>query len=725
MANEERSGTESGPRYDPRGWSRRRLLTVAGATVGGTAIGGRLLTDPEDAATTALTSEESRTLAERFAPDVYFDRHEKWFLTDPRAYESEADDGRTIVDGFDALDGYTVDLREASDPPRPIVFYNAVRYEESPLAVVQFWMYEAFDQFTTNFHWHDWEVLHVFVDLDTGEPQLYVASSHGRNIPNNEFLDPERQPSVIAELGAHASALSVNESRDRFQRFSGDGLPADITNQALESVEQLANIPAAYGLPRDENLSLPFAIPELDGQPLYEDDRLPNVDRDAFIAPELTVREYGDLVAPPEDLPLRETGRQFTPSTDPDPAADHSYDLEPASAVEHIEAFTGPMLRFEFDVPDVAEDSISGHLSSTDVPWGQPRYENPAEDITDPAHRRALADRYDAIDHGGPVATVAGALQESTQDDDAPEENGITTTETSTLSFCLLESDPTAVPSWSQAAVVRDVEPGEHRLTINAPGAAPYSERISADAEATTTLGADGAVTLVHNENAVKIDGDAGEGPDLQRIAIEDDFGGRLFDFRPESPDRFAAYVDRNGAYTTEIRDTDGEIGAVRVNPGEETRRAVEPRTGKTPLSTFIADIASETAAQAPVFAGEDDTDGDDANAENPDRSGESDPGGTPDDPLADPSEIDIEGVQGLQRALQAVADSAERAAERAERQDTPGADRALEAVEMRLERVVDAIERNDFDEELTATVERRLEQANRRTEQALTTEKP
>ncbi|NIS37093.1 MAG: hypothetical protein GWN07_39765, partial [Actinobacteria bacterium] len=86
---------------------------------------------------------------------------------------------------------YTARFDEEGAPPDPTVFYHGRRYEGSSLGVVQWWAYSAFDQFTTNFHWHDWEVLHAFVDLDADEVQLYVASAHSRKVPNNEFLDPD------------------------------------------------------------------------------------------------------------------------------------------------------------------------------------------------------------------------------------------------------------------------------------------------------------------------------------------------------------------------------------------------------------------------------------------------------------------------------------------------------------------------------------------------------
>jgi len=176
----------------PGSLSRRDVLKLAGGAgvVGAGAVAANGLLAGEDAATTAVEDERARELAEAFAPDLYYDEYEEWYVTDPRPYEAEAD-GDVVVDGKAAYDGYSRAFDEQGEPPRRVVFYNVRRYEDSPLAVVQYWMYAAFDQFSANFHWHDWELLQVFLDLDTGEPQLYVASAHSRNVPNNEFLDPD------------------------------------------------------------------------------------------------------------------------------------------------------------------------------------------------------------------------------------------------------------------------------------------------------------------------------------------------------------------------------------------------------------------------------------------------------------------------------------------------------------------------------------------------------
>ncbi len=277
-----------------------------------------------------------------------------------------------------------------------------MEYDESPLAVVQFCFYSVFDQFTTDFHWHDWELLQVFVDSDTGEPQLHVASSHSRKVPNNEFLDPERtRPRVLSELGSHSSGLSVNDEADSFQRLPLDGSVADITNSVVDGIDAVASIPLSYGLPRDEGLALPYAVPELDGDPFYEHDRLPSVTADDLVPEELVVDSFTDIRSPPA-LPKRKTGRRLDyegSETDVDAV---TYELAPRAEVEHIAEFTGPQMSFEFYVPGFAENALASHITATSVPWDSPRYENLASDISEAEHRQALADRYDAIGEPSP-----------------------------------------------------------------------------------------------------------------------------------------------------------------------------------------------------------------------------------------------------------------------------------------------------------------------------------
>jgi len=745
---------------------RRTVLgAVAGASA--TALAGcGAFERGADATTTAVPADRARELAERFAPTLYFDAAERWFPTDPRPYERERD-GETVVDGFAALDGYT-DRFDPGAPPDPAVFYNAVAYEDSQLAVVQYWFYSAFDQFTTNFHWHDWEVLHVYVDTSGGdgtpadgadEPLLYVASSHSRSVPNNEYLDPDRRPTVLSELGSHSSALSVNDAVDEFQRLSVADLAADITNSAIEGLEDVAELPLAYGLPRDEGGRLPFVVPELDGAPIYEHDRLPAVERSDLLPPEHTIRSYDALSAPPGEVPERSTGLVFGPdagAAGPAADADVTYDLAPTANLEHLDAFTGPQLSFEFAVPTAVEDAVASHLTAPSAPWEQPRYENPASDISDPAHRRALADRYDAVGDPAPVNTLLARAVEAVPDPDAPDGKGVTTQESRVEAVALVESDPVAVPTFGGVAAVTDLPAGDHRLTVNGAGLAPHSETVAVGEAATRTdataepagtddavaatgadgttdaaappgvtlAGADGSVPLVAREDATKLAVDPTDSEaELTALAVEDDFAGRLYDAPLSGPD--AVYVHREGAYTTEVRDADDAVGAVRVDPGDEARVTVDrPETGTASLARYVATVAEETrdevAAQlADDGDGDDGTDGDGENgngsANGNGEGGQGGAGGAP-----GPS------LRGLVQVLEAIAEGARRAAEQAESGNGEGADARIDAVAMRLERATDRLEaaREGLPPGLADAAENRFAQLDRRAKQAKRSEK-
>ncbi|RJX45169.1 hypothetical protein DM826_00270 [Halonotius aquaticus] len=705
---------------------RRSLLTSLG--IAGTAsLAGCSATEPApDRSTTTLSEERTQELAEEYAPTLYFDEAEKWFPTDPRAFESEQD-GETVVDGFDALNDYTAASNELASPPEPTLFYHGVSYEDSPLSVVQFWYYSAFDQFTTNFHWHDWEVLHVFVDTDTDEPQLYVASSHSRKVPNNEFLDPDpdAQPRILSELGSHSSALSVNDLADRFQRLSIDGALADITNSAIDTVEDVINLPIAYGLPRDEGSRLPYLVPEYEGAPLYEHDRLPAVERGDLLPDSLTVSSFQELASPPSELPARATGSVFQYAGRDEPnqidneaSIDAEYDLVSTREIEHITAFTGPQLSFEFAVPQFAEDAFAGHITTTGVPWGQPRYDDPAADISDRNHRATLAERYDAIGAPASASTVVASLSQAVSNDDAPEDEGLTTADLGIEGVALLESDPAAVPTFNGVAVVDDVPTGDHRLTVNGAGVEPHSETVGVEEETETTpAGVEGSIPLVARENATKLEVDpADTDSDLTDLAVEDDFAGRLYDAPLSGPD--AVYVHRGGAYTTEVRDSDDEIGAIRINQAatdaDERVRLTNPQTGKASLATYLADVAEETSA-AVAAVEETADDGDD------ETNGSGGAGGR-----NETLEGSENAIRGLRRALDAIADAARRAAERAAAGDRGQADQSLANVEDRLERATTRLaEASDsLPNEIERASERRLAQSQRRSEQAQAADK-
>jgi len=707
--------TREGPERPGRPRRRDLLRAVAGAgaaslagcsVLGGSGDGNGNGDGADAPAATPAGEDRARELAERFAPRLYFDSAELWFPTDPRPYASDSD-GETVVDGFDAMNGYTRRRKEESGLPDPTVFFRAVEYDDAPLVVAQFWLYAAFDQFTTNFHWHDWELLQVFVDTDSGAPVLYDASSHSRSVPNNEFLDPgERRPRLLSELGSHSSALSINDRPEQFDRYLDGGDIADVTNSALDAGGVLEGLPVAYGLPRDEGFRLPYVVPELDGAPLYDHERLPDVERSDLVPPELTVRSFDALDALPTDLPARETGVVLDHEGD----ADATYSLVPMAEVEDVTEFTGPQLSFEFAVPGFIEDAVASHITSVGTPWSQPRYTDPVADVTDPTHRAALAERYEAIEPGGPLATIAAGISEAVESADAPDGEGLTTQSTTVEAVALLESTPVAMPTFRGAAVLREVPAGDHRLTVNAAGAAPHSERVVAGESAEATVaGVEGEIPLVARRDAVRLGVDAdGAEASLERLAVEDDFAGRLYDAPLDGPD--AVYVHRGGAFTTEVEDTDGELGAFRVNPADEAEVTIDrPETGKASLASFLADISNETAAAVRGVSEE----SDDSEDGNTTTSG----GGSSGPPDGDPGP-----VRGLARALEAVASAAGRAAEAAQAGDGAAADRRLEAVTNGLETVADRLAeaREDLPGGVGRATERRLEQARTRSEQAI-----
>jgi hypothetical protein len=676
--------------------SRRKLLAgVGGATVltgGALAAFGGETSVPNPAEVVRPGPETARDFADAFAPTLYFGAGERWFPTDPRRYESQQD-GETVVRGFDALDGYTREFEQTGDPPAPTVFYNVVEVTET-LTVVQHWFYSAFDQFTTNFHWHDWELLQTFVDTETNAPVLYSASAHSRKVPNNEFLDPDAgdRVAIISEVGSHSSALGVNASPQTFQRFPSEDTIADITNRAIDVAESVGSFPAAYGLPRDEGVALPYALPELDGEPVYEHDRLPNVEREHLVPEELTVGSFSELATPPEDLPRREQGRSFGPrGTD----TDTSYELVPMQETDHIADYAGPQLSFEFAVPRFAEDAVASHLTSVGRPQAQPRYRNPVADVTDPRHRSALADRFDGVETGGPVSQVVGVLRRATGGaPGAPEGGGISLSESTTESVALLESEPTAIPTTNGIVLATDVGEGDHRMTINGPGVAPYSQRLQHGGESETTrVGVDGVVTVVSNRDAVKLQADARETPaGVASLRVADDFAGPVYDALPARDDTFGVYVHRSGAYTAEITDRDGDVGAFRVNPDPDAEAVTieNPTTGKVSMTRYLVDYLSESLAEAESFRERDDT--------------------------------DAEDVYALVAELQKAVTAAERAREAVEAGDAAAANERLSAVKARVDAIAEAVRerRDELAPQVLALLGRRIERARNRVEQAI-----
>ncbi|WP_256296879.1 hypothetical protein [Haloarchaeobius salinus] len=647
------NGTDDGGRDDEGGDEemesvevddeRRRLLTYAAlAAVGGGGVASAwALSQRDDGADADPTPSASPTthepgepvdedttgdvppLVRRYAPDLYFGVLEKWFPTDPRPYVVETDDGR-VVDGFAALDGYAAAYAETGTPPDPVAFYNVVEAAEG-IDALQYWFYSTFDQFTVNFHWHDWELLQVFVDRETGTPLLLSASAHARAVPNNEFLDPElgdgRRPGILSEVGSHSSASEVNDRLPSFERLPGDDWAPDVTNELL-GIDLPLGAPFAYGLPRDEGARLPFVMPELDGHRLDEHPEL-SVGRDDFVDERVTVSSWRDLARPPTDLPLREPGLTFAHADSPT-AADVRYSLEPLTNVRAaVDGFVGPQLSFEFAVPGFIEDRFASHITSVGIPWEQPRFSDPLDDVTDPAHRR----RIDGTEPSGLLNRVvgrvrylgsgaAGALDRVA--DEARDALG----DVATVSLFGLPTE-VAVRLASEgpvATVTRDgvfgylhVDPGEHLLVVNGPGFAPLAQRFVHDG-GLFRAGADGELTLIANEDAGRIRGDGRDANGIAHVRVVEDYAGVVYEGAPVEPDRFAVAVHRDGHYTVEVVDADGRPGAYRVEPadfdedGDALREGVE--TGKASLVTTLRDDLDALLGLARSLADADDEGG-------------------------------------------------------------------------------------------------------------------
>ena len=574
-------------------------------------------TEPEPDAVESDETEAVPAIVRRYAPDLYFGALEKWYPTDPRPYVIETDEG-SVADGFAALDGYSATFRETGTPPAPTVFYNVVEAAEG-VDALQYWLYSAFDQFTVNFHWHDWELLQVFVDRDTGEPLLLSASAHSRASPNNEYLDPaipeETRPGILSEVGSHSSASEVNGLVPSFERLPTPELLSDVTNDAID-VSAAVRAPFAYGLPRDEGARLPFVLPELDGVPLHEHSSL-SIDRTDLVDERVTVGSWRGLPTPPTDLPLREPGLVLSHPESrlaiDDDGADATYALEPIAPLrEAIDDFVGPQLSFEFAIPGFVEDAIASHITSVGIPWEQDRFTDPLSDVTDPAHRR----RIDGAEPAGLVNRVVGRVRQLRAGadgalDGVPDAARDAVADVAGVS---LYAPPTelAVRLASEhpaATVTRDgtfgflhVEPGPHLLAVNGPGFAPIAERFVHEG-GLVPAGGDGELAAVAAEDAGWIRGDARETDGIERVRVVEDYAGVVHEGAPVETDRFSVAVHREGRYTVEIVDRDGRRGAYRVTPnsfdadGETVRDAV--RTGKLALARTLRDEVAELSALA------------------------------------------------------------------------------------------------------------------------------
>ncbi|WP_435092893.1 hypothetical protein [Halorubrum sp. N11] len=620
----------------PEDFDRRRVLGYAGlaALAGSGIVGTWYVSRPDAALDPGEESEiddtdtvgdpdgeeapldepadEIPAVVSRYAPDLYFGALEKWYPTDPRPYVVETDNG-PVVDGFTALDEYSAAFREAGGPPAPTAFYNVV--EAAPgVDAVQYWLYSAFDQFTVNFHWHDWELLQVFVDRESGDPILLSASAHSRASPNNEFLDPEipegTRPGILSEVGSHSSASEVNGLVPSFERLPIGDLVSDVTNDALD-VSAAIRAPFAYGLPRDEGARLPFVLPELDGVPLHEHPSL-SIERTDLIDERVTVGSWRGLPTPPEDIPRREPGLVIA---HPDSAvdADATYALEPLSPLrDAIDDFVGPQLSFEFAIPGFVEDALASHLTSVGVPWEQERFADPLADITDPAHRR----RIDGTEPDGLTNRVVGRVRQL-RAGTAGALDGVTSGAADAvadvasvslfplpteLAVRLASEDPTATVTRGGVFEYLRVEAGPHLLVANGPGFAPVASRFVHDG-GLVQVGGDGELAVVAREDAGWIRGDARKTNGVQQVRVVEDYAGVVYDGEPVETDRFAVAVHREGRYTVEVADREGNRGAYRVTPNsfDDDGNAVRGRvrTGKLALARTLRDELDELYALA------------------------------------------------------------------------------------------------------------------------------
>ena len=573
-------------------WSVTRSTPAAGSTPTPTPTASTPVDDEDE------STDEVPALVSRYAPDLYFGALEKWFPTDPRPYVVETDDG-PVVDGFVALEEYSAAYRASGTPPEPIVFYHVV--EAAPgIDAIQYWMYSVFDQFTVNFHWHDWELLQVFVDRETGSPRLLSASAHSRVSPNNEFLEPDvsggRRLGILAEVGSHSSASEVNDVVPSFERLSTDTWHSDVTNDALD-ITQTVSAPFAYGLPRDEGARLPFVMPELDGVRLDAHPAL-SVGPGDFIDERVTIGSWRGLPRPPTALPLREPGLVIA-SPDSPTGADATYELEPITVVRDvITDFVGPQLSFEFAIPGFLEDLYADHITSVGIPWEQDRFTDPLADVTDPAHRQ----RIDGATPSGLSNRVVGRIRHLGSGGDG-ELDGVTEAGRSALGDAVSVSlyrlpVEVAVRLASEApaaTVTRDgvfgylhVDPGEHLLVVNGPGFAPMAQRFVHEG-GLVRAGADGDLTVVANEDAGWIRGDGREATGIARVRVIEEFAGVVYDGEPVEADRFAVAVHRDAHYTVEIVDADGRPGAFRIGPesfgADNEVILVDVETGKAALA--------------------------------------------------------------------------------------------------------------------------------------------
>jgi len=607
--------------------------------------------EAETTETVSVTSFEQ--LADRYAPNLHFGKFEKWYPTDPRQYIEEG----TTVDGVKAMSEY-----ERDPPEEPTVFYHINDYEDCPLVAIQYWKYYVFDQFSVNFHWHDWEVYYVFIStrslgpgLGSLEPLLLVGSAHSRSITNNEYALPTPEATkpagILAEAGAHASALDVNDTRTTFERF---GPPPDITNAVFPSLVPPPAPNFAYGLPRSK-ASLPYLMPvTTEGELLY--DKYDGIEKEDFIESSPPSRSHGITISN-DDTGAHQYELTSTTSLD-------EYNV----GVEDIDEFTGEDLEYDIEVPPLSfrgdiPDSFDDFTKTVDVPWDQERYEDARKDVTTPWHRavlgafklgrtsvdfleRVIDEIKDSIENGiddiealvedvsddiEPVVRevesdldetlnrIGGAVEEVTEgvegelreeyQDIKDELSGIANVSISEIegeAKAYLESEePVGTVTSDGYFTFVKIEEGDHELTVNGPDRAPYTERFEY-VGGFYQAGVGGSVRTVPEPTSIRfVVGVPESAEPIDEVRIVEDFAGVMYRGEPQADYRFAHYIHRSGQYTVEITDESGASTALRVDPepGDEVVAVRAVETGKAATCEYLRDFLIETAKLTRKFS--------------------------------------------------------------------------------------------------------------------------
>lgn len=180
------------------------------------------------AQSTIKQSQNLADLAEKYAPNFWFDSEEKYFPCDYSNYFYENSSERTGAQAkarYDALG-----TREKLQAFK--IFYNIS--QSSQETAIQYWLFYVFNDFD-NQHYGDAESVTVFIDKQNGRIKKIVGSAHIGSqtkiiLGNNELNYFQQQHiNILVEKGSHAN----------FPDGNGDG---------LAEAKDLSNWYNAYGI---------------------------------------------------------------------------------------------------------------------------------------------------------------------------------------------------------------------------------------------------------------------------------------------------------------------------------------------------------------------------------------------------------------------------------------------------------------------------------------------